>query len=146
MLVTMGFTPPAKELEPLRIELKTVTNEMVALIGAATMIISCSRLKTLDSDVGRCKTKSEVHMLAVQALRKMLEVARVADTGDETRVRESKIKINSPEEMNLDDRLEPHKMDTQPTKTETENRSQMIGWNNIRWTYILRRQGQENWN
>ena len=58
-------------------------------------------------------------MLAVQALRKMLEVARVADAMDEARVIESNMRMNSLK-MKLDDRLKTHKMDIQPTKTETE--------------------------
>ena len=59
-------------------------------------------------------------MLAVQAFWKMLEVARVADAKDEARVKESQLRMNSPKKMKLDDRLEPHKIYTQPTKTETE--------------------------
>ena len=80
-------------------------------------------------------------MLAVQALRKMLEVARVADAKDEARVRESKLRMNSPKKMKLDDRV-----DTQPKKTETEEPKSDGRWNNIRWTYNLRRKDQKNWN
>ena len=56
MVATMGFPPQAKELEPLKVELQTATNEMVALIGTATMRVSHSRWKALDSDVEKCKT------------------------------------------------------------------------------------------
>ena len=115
MLATMGFPPQVKELEPLKVELQTATNEMVELIGAATMRVSYSRWKALDSDVEKCKTKMEVQVVAVQAVRKMLEVARVADAKDEARVRESQLRMNSPKKMKLDDRLE-----IQPTKTEAE--------------------------
>ena len=52
-------------------------------------------------------------MVAVQAVRKMLEGARVADAKDGARLRESQLRINSPKKMKLDDRLE-----IQPTKTE----------------------------
>ena len=51
MLATMGFPPQAKELEPLKVELQTATNEIVVLIGAATMRVPHSRWKALDSDV-----------------------------------------------------------------------------------------------
>ena len=44
--------------------------------------------------------------MEVQAVRKMLEVARVADAKDEARVRESQLRMNSPKKMKLDDRLE----------------------------------------
>ena len=86
----MGFPPQAKESEPFKVELQTATNEMVALIGAATMRASCSRWRALDNHVEKCKTKLKVQVLAVQALRKMLEVARVADAKDEALVRESR--------------------------------------------------------
>ena len=111
----MGSQTQAKELEPLKVELQTATNEMVPLIGAATMRVSYSRWKALDSDVEKCKTKMEVQVLAVQALRKMLEVARVTDAKDEARVRESQLGMNSTKKMKLDDRLE-----LQPTRTDTE--------------------------
>ena len=43
------------------------------------MRVSHSIWKALDSDVEKCKTKMEVQVLAVQAVRKMLEVVRVAE-------------------------------------------------------------------
>ena len=52
------------------------------------------------------KTKMEEQVLAVQALRKMFEVTRVADAKDEARVIESEMRMNSPKRMKLDDRLD----------------------------------------
>ena len=54
-------------------------------------------------------------MLAVQALRKMLEVARVVDAKDEARVKESNMKMNSLKKIKLNALL-----DTQPEDAETE--------------------------
>ena len=50
----------------------------------------------------------------------MLEAARVANAKDEARVEESKMRMNSPKKLKLDDQLGPHKVNVHPTNTGPE--------------------------
>ena len=61
----------------------------------------------------------------------MLELPRVADANNETRVKELKMRMSSTKKLKLDDRLEAHKVDIQPTKAgpqelELAGRSELL--------------------